>query len=454
MQRLLKVLTIDDDPIQLNWFRAFFKNFTDIPCELFIASTMDEFQEHLQDQYIGLVITDYFMPDLTGRDILNFVKKHSPNTEVVILTSGTELEDAVNLMREGAYDFLVKPIKKDVLIKHLLHVYDHLDLVQENLSLKEQQKVIRESKIISESENMKAVLTLAQKVAASEANLLILGESGTGKELVAKAVYSWSTRNTKPFVVTNIAALPESLIESELFGHAKGAFTGADNMRIGRFEEADGGTLFIDEIGDVSPAVQVKLLRTIQFKEFQRVGDNTLKKVDVRIIAATHRDLKKMVSEGKFREDLYYRLRVVSIQLPPLRERKRDILEISNAYLKRSSPDNPPHLTEAAAKVLLSYEFPGNVRELENILEHGLVLSGGQSISPRHLPEFLLKDSSDEADIPGGYEDQMQNFERKLLIRALDEQGWNQSAAARSLEMTERRLRNRMTILDIHRQQP
>jgi len=329
----LKVLIIDDEEPQLISLKNFL---TKRDYKVFTATDGEQGYNIAKEEQIDIVLTDYSMPGWDGFKVLTEIKLLNPSIEVVIITAYGTIENAVALMKNGAYDFLTKPINLDVLESILNKIKEKKFLQNENKLLKEQlQEKFRFQEIISQSELMEKVLNIAGRVAQTKTTVLIRGESGTGKELIAKAIHYSSPRKDKPFIIVNVASLPENLLESELFGHEKGAFTGAIKERIGRFEEADGGTLFIDEVGDIPLPVQVKLLRTIQFGEFQRVGSNQIFHTDVRIIAATHRNLEEMISKGEFREDLFYRLNVVEIRLPSLRERKEDIPLLISHFIKK-----------------------------------------------------------------------------------------------------------------------
>ena len=330
-------------------------------------------------------------------------------------------------------------------------------LVSENKLLKEQlEQKFKFNSIISESREMEEVLNTAGRVANSKASVLVRGESGTGKELIAKAIHYASPRKDKPFVTVNISSLSENLLESELFGHEKGSFTGASQQRIGRFEEANGGTLFIDEVGDIPLQAQVKLLRAIQFSEIQRLGGNSTISVDVRIITATHRNLEEMINENNFREDLFYRLNVVSICIPPLRKRKSDIPILVSHFIDKYSDLNQKNvkaLTSEAMDQLMKYSYPGNIRELENIIERAVVLCRDEFITKSDLPNQINKISEkklfDPTDLEDGYEQKVKSFETDIILEALSRTNGNKSAAARLLNITERHLRSRMDILEI-----
>jgi DNA-binding NtrC family response regulator len=459
MKGTLPVLIIDDDPIQLKMFQFFFDKLHYPPCDVYYTSTFDEFKRLLRERYIGLVITDYYMPECTGLDVLRYTQEFKPSATVVVSTVMRELEKALVLMREGAYDLLFKPWEDKKLELIVRDIYEKLSLFNEEEALKAVSHTpegAQSSSIIYKSRAMEKVMNLVTRSADSDSNVIIVGESGTGKELVAHAIYHMSSRKDRPFVTLNVAALPETLIESELFGHKKGAFTGAVQDRIGRFQEAHEGTLFIDEVGDISLAVQVKLLRAIQFKHFHRVGDNQVLTSDARIITATNRNLNAMIADKEFREDLYFRLNVVTITLPPLRSRRQDIMPLVDHFIQIHSARMKKEcsgVSTEAENLLMNYHFPGNVRELENIIEHALVFLRGPVISTEELPDSLKQSSNHrnggDCYLDGDFELQMKTHEMNLINYALEHEKGNKSAAARLMGITERKLRSRMNILGI-----
>jgi two-component system NtrC family response regulator len=384
------ILIIDDEPSQLQSLKSFLAR---RGYRVFTAESGPEGYRIASAETVDLVLTDFRMPDWDGLTVVKKMKELNPEMDVVVVTAYGKLEEAVEIMKAGAYDYLTKPIDLDELENLIGRVEEKHHLIRENRLLREQlQERFRFEAIISQSGEMEEVLNTAARVASSRATVLIRGESGTGKELVARAIHFASPRKNRPFVVVNVAALAETLVESELFGHEKGAFTGAVTRRIGRFEEAHGGTLFIDEVGDIPPPVQVKLLRAIQSGEIQRLGSNETRKVDVRIIAATHRDLEEMIHRGEFREDLYYRLNVVSIWIPPLRRRKADIPVLVEHFIRKYARENRKDvkgITREALDRLMKYSFPGNVRELENMIERAVVLTRQEFITLDDLPSSL-----------------------------------------------------------------
>lgn len=346
----------------------------------------------------NVVTVDYRLPDASGKEVLYKVKELLPDTEVIVISEQENVETAVELLKQGAYDYLVKEKTiKDKLISVLSHLYKNYNLRErvEHLETELKIKAGFSNRLIGESEGIIKVTQLIEKAANHAITVMISGETGTGKEVVANLIHQHSTRKNKAFVAVNVAAIPSELVESELFGHEKGAFTGALNRRIGKFEEADGGTLFLDEIGEMSLQMQAKLLRALQEKEITRLGSNTTTKVDCRIIVATHRDLRKEIKNGNFREDLYFRLFGLTIELPPLRERENDAILIAKYFIERFCEDNKmplKKLSAAASKKLLAYSFPGNVRELKSVIDLACVLCDATIIEPEHLQ--IISESS------------------------------------------------------------
>ncbi|OQX85787.1 two-component system response regulator [candidate division KSB1 bacterium 4484_87] len=445
----LSILIIDDEEAQLLSLKSYLQR---RKYKIFTATSGKEGLTLAEKNAIDLVLTDFRMPEWDGLTVLKRIKALNPEIDVVVMTAYGNVENAVEMMKSGAYDYLTKPINLDDLEILIERVAEKRDLQAENRALKEQ-LVSRYSfgGIISRSNEMENVLNTAARVAPSKATVLIRGESGTGKEVIARAIHFASPRRDKPFVVVNVAALSENLLESELFGHEKGAFTGATQQRIGRFEQAHSGTLFIDEVGDIPLSVQVKLLRAIQFGQIERLGSNKTVETDVRIIAATHRPLEKMLEDGSFRDDLFYRLNVVSIWIPPLRKRKADIPPLVDFFIKKYAKQNDKPvqgITREALDFLMKYEFPGNVRELENMIESGVVMCRGELIMQKDLPAPMKTKSErailDPYHLQDGYQNKLQTFEKEMIREALSQSGGNQSAAARLLGITERHLRSRL----------
>lgn len=449
----LSILLIDDEDSQLQSLKTFLSK---REFKIFTASDGESGIKIVRDNVIDVVLTDFKMPGMDGHTVLKNVKSINPEIDIVVMTAFGTIESAVSLMKDGAFDYLTKPIDLDELENILSRIRERRFLLSENKLLREQlQDKFRFESIISRSKPMEIVLSTAARVAQTKSTALIRGESGTGKELIAKAIHFASPRKNKPFITVNVASLSENLLESELFGHEKGSFTGAINQRIGRFEEADGGTIFIDEVGEIPLPIQVKLLRAIQFGEVQRIGSNTTLKTDVRIIAATHRDLEEMIKMNEFREDLFYRLNVVTINLPPLRQRKDDIPLLVDHFIQKYSATIGKQVTgisKEALDQLIKYDFPGNIRELENMIERAIVLTRDQIITKEDLPITLNEKNNLRAfnpyDLEDSYETKMKLFEKALISEALSRTNGNKSAAARLLGITERHLRSRLERLD------
>ena len=407
----------------------------------------------VQREIFDLVITDLKMPQFDGMALLRSVKDVSPDTIVIIITAFGTTEGAERARDLGAYDYIGKPFNNDE-IKLVIHnALEKRHLRKENILLKRE----IESRagfefFIGKSEAMERIFALIRQVADTKSTVLITGESGTGKELVARALHTHSSRKNNPFVTVNCGALPETLLESELFGYMKGAFTGAASNKQGLFEAANGGTIFLDEISATTPALQIKLLRVLQEREFKRVGGTADIKVDVRILAASNSNLQQEVSKGLFREDLYYRLNVIPIHLPPLRERKDDIPLLINYFLKNiSSGREPKKITPEAMNRLLKYRWPGNVRELENAIERLNILASGDTIRIEHIPESISINQPCSELIPLeipeagiNLEQLLQNAEKTLLFKALDRSGGVKTEAARLLGLSFRSFRHRL----------
>ncbi|OGP63275.1 MAG: two-component system response regulator [Deltaproteobacteria bacterium RBG_13_47_9] len=408
-----------------------------------------EVLQQLEGNFFDIALIDHKMPELDGLEALKEIRRLYPDLPVVMMTAFGTVETAVASMKEGALDYLTKPIDLEELLLILQKVMERSILIKENRELKAKlQERYTFNNIVYGSPRMEEVMGLVARVAPSQATVLIRGESGTGKELIANAIHYASPRSEKPLVKVSCSAFPETLLESELFGHEKGAFTGAVQRRIGRFEEADRGTLFLDEIGDLSPSIQVKLLRMLQEKEFQRLGSNAPIKTDVRVITATHRNLEELMKKDLFREDLYYRLNVISIQLPALRERREDIPLLIDFFLKKYSKENQKPISDIskeARTLLLRYPFPGNVRELENLIERSVVLCRGEVITTQDLPFHLAESRSERAyefqTIRKSLPQSLEEIERELIVKALHQYQGVQTRAAESLGISERVLR-------------
>ncbi len=385
---------------------------------------------------IEVVLSDMKMPEMDGIELLEKIQNNGKDMITIFVTGFSTIESAVNAMRKGAYDYLTKPIDLNKLEITLKNAIEHKKLRSENIMLKQQIKEkFDTSTLVGNSAEIKEILDLVKRVASTKATILVLGESGTGKELVANIIHYNSSVSDGPFIKVNCSALAEGVLESELFGHEKGSFTGALFMKKGRFELADGGTLFLDEIGDLPPSIQVKLLRFLQESEFERVGGTKTLKVDVRIISATNKNLEQLVSEEKFRDDLFYRLKVVSVVVPPLRNRREDITPIVNYFLKKFSEIHNKQISNIAKdamKIIKSYAWPGNIRELMNCIESAVVMNIGDTITAESLPPFLssAKTSKQSAvQTP----DNLFDIEKKAIFDALDKTNGNKAEASRVL---------------------
>jgi DNA-binding NtrC family response regulator len=408
----------------------------------------------LNEENFDLVVTDLKLPGMSGFEFLQAVKRINANLPVVIMTAFGTVESAVDAMKAGASDYVLKPFSLAELVLVIRKELDSHQLREENRSLREELGRRYEYKnIVARSAKMQAVLALVERVAPTNATVLIGGESGVGKDLIARAIHEHSRRASGPFIKINSTAIPETLLESELFGYEKGAFSGATTSKPGKFELADKGTLFLDEIGDVPPPIQVKLLRVLQEREFERLGGTKTLKVDVRLIAATNRDLRAALEEGTFREDLYYRLNVVSIDIPPLREHKEDIPDLANFFLKKYAHEsgNPPQgLTPQAMKLLMDFHWPGNVRELENIIQRSVTLSSAAvlDVSDIHLDSQTRRPVAGPAHVlPEGVT--LEQWEDETIREALRRANGNKSQAARALGLSRNALRYRLSKIGV-----
>jgi DNA-binding NtrC family response regulator len=445
-----RILVIDDEAV----IRKALKRYLEAEgYEVVTASDGREGLARYQEGGIDLALVDLMMPKLSGRDVVQKICQQDPDALAIIMTAYGTIPSAVDAIRAGAYHYVTKPFELDDIGSLLRKALEFRQLKRENLQLRqklEQRK--RFDQFVGQSAQVRNVFDIVSKVAETDSTVLILGESGTGKELVACAIHEQSERRDGPMVTVNCAAMPEGLLESEFFGHVKGSFTGATMNREGRFAQADGGTIFLDEIADMSPKLQVKVLRVIQERRFQPVGSNLVNEVDVRIIAATNRNLAKMVQEGSFREDLYYRLNVIPIEVPPLRERESDIPMLIRHFLEKFGAENgvkTPTLDPEVQKRLLAYSWPGNVRELENMMERLVVLCQNGRIGVDDLPSSLTNAEGAglvrRLEIPDeglSFKDVVGTFEKDLLLSALNKTNWNKNRAASLLKL------NRTTLIE------
>ncbi len=457
-----KILIIDDEDLVRNFIAETLRREN---YEVHTAASGKEGLAQFKDTTFDLVFSDMKMPDITGIDVLKRIKEISPGTIVVVITAYGSVENAVEAMRLGAFNYLIKPFSPETIEAVVDKANEHQKLINENQFLREE--VSRkggdnEFCVIAESPAMKSILKDVERVAKSNASVFISGESGTGKEVIAQAIHAQSLRSNRPFIKVNCAAVPETLIESEFFGHEKGAFTGANQRRIGRFELAHGGTLLLDEVTEIPMSVQAKLLRAIQEQVFERVGGSKPVKVDVRLISTSNRNIRQAIEEKVLREDLYYRLNVVPFHLSPLRERKEDIIPLAEFFIKKMCRENHKEmlaLTNDAKKKLLSFSWPGNVRELANIIERAVVMTCTDKIGPEQLLLDLSVSESASAwqngkeslphagaglplTIPVGIS--LAELEKKLIIETLNAENNNRKKTAEILGISPRTLRNKL----------
>ncbi len=442
-----RILVVDDEESHRIMLRAFLQEEGYIIGE---AADGGEAVRTFEQEAFDLILLDLRMANMGGIEALNEIRKISPRVPVLIMTAYASVKTAVEALKAGAFDYLTKPLDLEelkIVIDKALEIYN---LRQENIVLKERLGTRFDfSRIIGSSRKLKEVFDTLSLVAPTDATVLILGESGTGKELVANSIHQNSSRANQPFIKVSCAALPETLLESELFGHERGAFTGAIARREGRFQLANRGTIFLDEVGEMSPATQMKLLRVLQEKEFEPLGSAHTVKVDVRVIAATNKDLGKEVKEGRFREDLFYRLNVVPVSLPPLRERKEDIPVLSAHFFGIYREKNRKDLKDISGKamdLLVRYDWPGNIRELENSIERAVIMARGEVIAPVDLPADIQSLSNGKETqgltFPSGIS--LDQVERALILKTLEDTGGNRSRAAEILGINRRTLLNKL----------
>ena len=439
MSKEVRILIVDDELIVREALSNYLR---EDGYETVAVGSGKEALEKVEAEDWNMLFVDYKMPGMDGLEVLLEAKKIKEDLPVIIITAYATIDSAVQAMKDGAYDYIVKPFDPEAIALVVEKVVEHQRLVRENILLRERlEQEYKFEEIIGRSQPMQEVFEMVKNVAESDTSILITGESGTGKELIARAIHANSSRRYTPFITASCGAMPEGLLESELFGHEKGAFTGALYTKKGRFELADGGTLFLDEIGEISPKTQVDLLRVLDEKSFRRVGGMEQITVDVRIVSATNRDLKKAISEGAFREDLFYRLNVVSIQLPPLRERKEDIPLLSDHFLDKFRAETNKRIERISAKALelmMEYNWPGNVRELENAIERAVVVGKRNEIIPEDLP-FFRQDMPEKTGARS-----LREREKLYILQALEENEWNISKTADDLEIDRVTLYNKI----------
>jgi DNA-binding NtrC family response regulator len=452
MSNLGRVLVVEDNEAERKALGQLLKS---EGFAVFGAESADKAMGYI-DENLDVVLSDLHMGDVSGIDLLQLWKKRRPETQFILLTGHSSLNSAIEAIKSGAYDYVTKPVNPDELILLVRRAVESLrkDKELEHLRQRLDQRFGLDQ-IVGQSKQMKDVFAKIQRAAPVDSTVLILGESGTGKELVAQALHHNSLRKKGPFVAVNCAAVPATLVESELFGHVRGAFTGATDRRIGRFEQADGGTLFVDEIGDFEIGLQAKLLRVLETLTVTPVGGHEDRKVDVRVVAATSRDIRKMVEEGTFREDLYYRLNVVTIHLPPLRERPDDIPLLLEHFLKEISEQKHTPMKRVSPEVMRrfsQYRWPGNVRELRNMLESMMVLAEGDMLTERDLPDRIAAGAaptSNAQELPTGLT--MEELERLAITKALDQFGGNRTHAANRLGISVRTLQRKLRQYELER---
>ena len=434
----LKLLVVDDQKDALLLMEEVFtQNGYEVVTAVNGVDAFTKIKDHSPD----IIISDQIMPELDGLGLLDLVQEHYPSIAFILITAEGTIQDAVNAMKKGAKDYILKPLRLDEVLKKIENIAEYQTLKKENEYLRSRlEDRFHFNNIIGKNYKMQELYELIKDISDTSATVLILGESGTGKELIANAIHFNSDRVKKPFVKVNCAVLSENLLESELFGHVKGAFTGAIKDKIGRFEQSDGGTFFMDEIGDISLNMQVKLLRVLQEGEFERVGDLQTRKVNVRIVTATSRNLEQMIEEGTFRKDLYYRLNVIPLNIPPLRERIDDIPLLAYFFLEKFSKDfqkNISEIDESTMGLLKEYQWPGNIRELENVIERSVLLNKTKSISNEDLPESLKENilQSESIILPKIEDgktliDQVDYYEKHLIESALKKNNGNKQKTA------------------------
>jgi len=442
LRKKTNILVVDDEDIVRESLRDWLDG---VGYEVDVAESGEEALRIIRQKKHSIMLADLVMPGINGIELMKEAKKIIPTLSTVIITAHATVQTAITAIREGAFDYVEKPFcpeKVELLVEKLV---EHQDLIEENISLRQKIKnMFQFEGIIAKSSKMLKIFELIKTVAPTNATVLITGETGTGKEVVARAIHHQSKRQNKPFIATSCAALPESLLESELFGHEKGSFTGAVGRKKGKFEAADKGTLFLDEIGEINANTQVHLLRALEEKKITRIGSNEEIGVDVRIITATNKDLRTMVLEGQFREDLYYRLKVVTINLPLLKDRKEDILPLAEHFLKKYAEENGKDVIKFSPGVIefmLNYSWPGNVRELENMIEHGVILSKDKAVTMAELPQDIIHPTIQK-------EKTIEAVTKHHILNVLEETKGNISKAANILGIRRMTLYNKLKKYD------
>ncbi len=443
-----KILIVDDEPFNLDLLE---QELADLGYASARAASGQQALEKITAHEPDLILLDFRMPEMSGIDVLREIRRRKNDLPVIMITAYGTIDVAVEAVKAGADDFVTKPFDPEHLAVVIKKALERSQLKQD-VAFFAQESGGRHRLVGGHSQAMQAVVGAARKAAASNSTVLLLGESGTGKELFARSIHDWGERRLKPFVAINCAGLAKDLLESELFGHEKGAFTGAHQLKKGKIELAHGGSVFLDEIGDLALDLQTKLLRVLQEREFERVGGNTSIAVDLKIIAATSRDLEAAVKAGAFRTDLYHRLNVIALTLPPLRERKEDVAELANYFLQRFSRETKKDfsaIADEALEQLHAYEWPGNVRELANVIERAVVLGDGPQLTLHHLPARVV--GAQPVSVPGqtSFHDAINNYRRELIIRALAAAQGNRAEAAKALGMHRTHLMKLLRLLQI-----
>ncbi len=449
-----KVLIVDDEIDALELMQELFEN---KGYHSMTATNGLDALNKIKNQEPDIILSDIRMPEMDGMQLLKILTKENPHIPVIMVTAHGTIETAVEAMKMGAKDYILKPLRLDEILAKVERITQLSNLIKENeYLLNRLQQTYDFTNMIGKTDKIQELFRLVKDVASTNTTVLIRGESGVGKELIANAIHYNSSRVKRPFIKVNCGVLAESLLESELFGHMRGAFTGAIKDKVGRFELANGGTLFLDEIGDISLNMQLKLLRVLQEGEFERVGGTETIKVDVRIIAATNKDLEAAMEEGSFRQDLYYRLNVIPIEVPPLRERKEDIKYLVYHFIEKFNKvygKTINDIDEEALRIIEGYEYPGNIRELENLIERIIVLNKNDRIRVSDLPDYIFKEpkeeSIEEIDMSNGLGSLVENFERQLIIKALEKNNNNKFQTARMLQMNRSTFMSKLKKYDI-----
>jgi len=445
---MIKILVVDDE---IHTLEGLSELLSDEGYEIAGAISAEEALVKLQNDCIDLILTDLMLPGMDGLDLYLKAKEIDPKISAVIMTAYGSVKSAVDAMKKGVYDYVTKPIDLDELLITIKKALDERNLKQENIILKDQiGKKYGFDNIIGKSGPMNEMFTRISKIAPTNSTVMIRGESGTGKELITRALHYNSKRSTKPLIEINCTSFPDNLLESELFGYERGAFTGAYKTKRGRMELAHGGTIFLDEVGEINPAVQVKLLKVLQDKIITRLGSTKDIEIDVRVLAATNTNLEKALQEGTFREDLYYRLNVITIMVPPLREKKSDIPLLIEHFIQKYAKENNKQIegiSKEALQICLDFDWPGNVRELENAVENAVVMSEGTIITQKDIPTYLYSEafapgvSYSSLEFNGNYSAQIEQAERIIFEKALKESGDNRTIAAKKLGISLRTMR-------------